>query len=385
MDSTRLVIVSQIPFNRPFTSGSELQYITEAIESRELAGSRHFGTACERWLEDRTSGRAGMLTPSGTAALEFAALIGQITLGDEVILPSFTFPSTATAFVLRGATPVFVDIRADTLNIDETLVEQAITSKTKALVAVHYAGVSANLFPLRDLCAKYGLLLIEDAAQALGSSYYGFPIGSVGDCVAFSFHETKNFICGEGGALVLNQSSSIKRAEIIREKGTDRSRFFRGEVDKYTWQDIGSSFLLGELSAAFLWAQFQAADEILAERSIIWEQYHASFEDLESSGYVRRPIVPEECDHNAHLYYLLLPDEVSRDRLIEHLRSRGIMSLFHYLPLHSSRAGQRFGRSVGEMSVTDASSQRLLRLPLWIGMDESQIDRVVTAVYEGLT
>lgn len=371
--------VTSVPFNRPYTTGRELEYISHALHNSEFSGSGHFGKLCEEWLAERSGSVAAMLTPSCTAALEFAALLA-VQPGDEVIMPSFTFPSTATAFVLRGAVPVFVDIREDTLNIDEKLVEDAVTDRTGAIVAVHYAGVSAEMNVLRTLAERYGLVFIEDAAQAIGSTYHGRPVGGDGDYAALSFHETKNLMCGEGGALLVNVPGAIERAEIIREKGTDRSRFFRGEIDRYTWRDVGSSFLLGELSAAFLWAQLEAADEILEAREVIWEAYDGAFGDLETEGLVRRPIVPEDCTHNGHLYYLLLPDEEDRDRLIGILRSQGIMALSHYEPLHTSRAGEHFGRVSGELPVTESASRRLLRLPLWVGMGEAEIERVVKAV-----
>jgi dTDP-4-amino-4,6-dideoxygalactose transaminase len=325
-----------------------------------------------------------MLTPSCTAALELAALLLEVEPGDEIIMPSFTFPSTATAFVLRGATPVFVDIREDTLNIDERLVEGAVTERTRAIVPVHYAGVSAELDALRAIADRHGLAVVEDAAQALGSTYHGRPVGSDGDYAAISFHETKNVMCGEGGALLLNVEEAAPRAEIIREKGTDRARLFRGEVDKYTWRDLGSSFLLSEVNAAFLWAQLEQADEITAERLRVWQAYDVAFADLEGE-LTRRPVVPEHCKHNAHTYYLLLADGRTRDWLIQELRSEGIVALFHFLPLHTSEAGLRFGRAGSELPVTSWASERVVRLPLWIGMGEDEIGRVVRAVTKALT
>jgi dTDP-4-amino-4,6-dideoxygalactose transaminase len=299
-------------------------------------------------------------------------------------MPSFTFSSTATAFVMRGAVPVFVDIRGDTLNIDETLVEDAITDRTRAIVPVHYAGVPAELDPLRVIAERHGLVVIEDAAQAIGSTYRGRQIGVDCQFSALSFHETKNVMCGEGGALLLNSSTDVERAEVLREKGTDRAQLFRGEVDKYSWRDIGSSFLLSEINAAFLWAQLEAADDILAARLQIWTAYNDAFAALEADGLARRPIVPEHCSHNAHLYYLLLPDEDTRDHVIDELRAQSIAALFHYVPLHSSSAGRRFGRPCGELLHTDEASERLVRLPLWVGMGEMELERVVTAVEQGL-
>lgn len=372
-----------IPFNRPYATGRELAYIQEAVDGLQLSGNGPFGARCEAWLSQRTHAHGAMLTPSCTAALELAALLMNLEPGDEVIMPSFTFPSTATAFVLRGAIPVFVDIRDDTLNIDEALVEAAVTERTRAIVPVHYAGVSAELHELRGIADRHGLAIVEDAAQALGSTYYGRAVGSDGDYAAISFHETKNVMCGEGGALLLNVEGSAPRAEIIREKGTDRARLFRGEVDKYTWRDIGSSFLLSEVNAAFLWAQLEQAEEITTERLRVWQAYDAAFAGLED-GLARRPIVPEHCTHNAHMYYLMLPDGSTRDWLIQELRREGIVALFHFLPLHTSEAGLRFGRAAGDLPVTNWASERVVRLPLWIGMGDEEIGRVVRAVTSAL-
>jgi dTDP-4-amino-4,6-dideoxygalactose transaminase len=373
-----------IPFNRPYTTGRELRYIQEAVDGLQLSGNGRFGALCEEWLQQRTHVHRAMLTPSCTAALELAALLLDVGPGDEIIMPSFTFPSTATAFVLRGATPVFVDIREDTLNIDETLVEAAVTERTRAVVPVHYAGVSAELDALRTIADRHGLAVVEDAAQALGSTYHGRPVGRDGDYAAISFHETKNVMCGEGGALLLNVEDGASRAEIIREKGTDRARLFRGEVDKYTWRDLGSSFLLSEVNAAFLWAQLEQADEITTERLRVWQAYDAAFAGLEH-GLARRPVVPQHCTHNAHMYYLLLADGPTRDWLIQELRREGIVALFHFQPLHTSEAGLRFGRSDSELPVTDWASERVVRLPLWIGIGEDQIGQVVRAVTNALT
>ncbi len=369
-----------IPFNRPHATGREFEYIEQAIDGLHLSGNGPFGERCQRWLEARTRAHRALLTPSCTAALELAALLAGIEVGMEVIMPSFTFSSTATAFVLRGARPVFVDIRPDTLNIDERLVEQAVTKQTRAIVAVHYAGVPAETDELRAIADRHGLVLIEDAAQAIGSTYRGRPVGCDGDYVTLSFHETKNVMCGEGGALLLNVPETVRRAEVIQEKGTDRARLFRGEVERYTWIDIGSSFLLSELSAAFLWAQLESADEILSRRLATWESYQAAFARLEVDGLVRRPIIPAHCTHNAHLYYLLLPDQLQRDHLIEALRRKGIVALFHYLPLHASSAGRHFGRAHGNLALTQNASERVVRLPLWVGMRDEEIERVVGAV-----
>jgi dTDP-4-amino-4,6-dideoxygalactose transaminase len=373
-----------IPFNRPHATGREFAYITEAIAGLQLSGNGPLGERCARWLEERTGAGRALLTPSCTSALELAALLLEVQNGDEIIMPSFTFSSTANAFVLRGAKPVFVDIRGDTLNLDERLVEGAITPLTRAVVAVHYAGVSAELDPLRSIADRHGLALVEDAAQAIGSLYRGRAIGCVGDFAALSFHETKNLICGEGGALLINVHDAIRRAEVLQEKGTDRARLFRGEVDKYTWIDVGSSFLLSEVNAAFLWAQMEAADAILGARLAIWDAYHAAFAELEDAGVARRPIVPEHCTHNAHMFYLLLNDEQARDFLIDTLHAEGIAAIFHYLPLHTSAAGRRFGRTGSALRKTEDASARIVRLPLWVGMDEAEVTRVVRAVYGAL-
>ncbi|NUT54646.1 MAG: dTDP-4-amino-4,6-dideoxygalactose transaminase [Thermoleophilia bacterium] len=373
-----------IPFNRPYATGREFEYIAEAIERLQLSGNGPFGRRCEDWLARTMGAHRALLTPSATAGLELAALLAEIRDGDEVIMPSFTFSSTATAFVLRGAVPVFVDVREDTLNIDEEVVEAAVTDRTRAIVPVHYAGVAAELDPLLELAKRRGLTLIEDAAQAIGSTYRGRPVGSDCELSAVSFHETKNVMCGEGGALLVNAPELVERAEIIREKGTDRAQLFRGEVDKYSWRDIGSSFLLSEINAAFLWAQLEAEEEIRRGRLELWNAYHDAFDELEFDGLVRRPVVPEHCTHNAHLYYLLLPDEAARDRLIERLRLESIAAIFHYVPLHSSEAGRRYGRAHGDLSRTDSVSGRVLRLPLWIGMGPAEIERVVDAVDRSL-
>jgi dTDP-4-amino-4,6-dideoxygalactose transaminase len=372
-------VTQPIPFNKPFVVGPELENIGEAIAAGHLSGDGRFTKRCNEWLV-RTAGVAqALLTHSCTAALEMTALLADVGPGDEVIMPSYTFVSTANAFVLRGATPVFVDIRDDTLNLDECLIDAAITDRTRAIVAVHYAGVSCEMDSILDLAKVRNLLVIEDAAHGLLSTYRGRPVGSMGDMAALSFHETKNLISGEGGALLLRRSDLVTRAEIIREKGTNRSAFFRGEVDKYTWVDIGSSYLPSELVAAFLWAQMEHAESLTQRRLAIWNQYHFAFEDLEAAGVVRRPIVPAHCRHNAHMYYLLLPSLDARQRLLRELRDEGIMSVFHYVPLHSSPAGRQYGRSSGDLTVTDSVSDRLLRLPLWLGM-EDRLDFIVARI-----
>lgn len=370
----------RIPFNRPFTTGRELSYIGEAIEALHLSGNGMFTRRCQAWLEERTGCRKALLTQSCTAALELAALLAGIEPGDEVILPSYTFVSTANAFVLRGAVPVFVDVRPCTLNLDERRIEEAITPRTKAIVAVHYAGVACEMATLLDLARRHGLLVIEDAAQALLSTYRGRPLGSFGHLAALSFHETKNVTAGEGGALLINDERWLERAEILWEKGTNRSQFFRGQVDKYSWVDVGSSFLPSEINAAFLWAQLEEAEAITRERLRIWSRYHEGFAGLEARGTAVRPTVPAECAHNGHLYYLIVRDLPTRARLLERLKEQGIQALFHYVPLHDAPAGRRYGRAHGDLPCTRMAGDRLLRLPLWPGMDDAALDQVIGAV-----
>lgn len=372
-----------LPFNRPCVTGVELDYIRQAIDAGHLSGDGQFTKLCQQWLENQLSTPKVLLTHSCTAALELAAILSKVGPGDEVIMPSFTFASTANAFVLRGATPVFVDIRRDTLNLDERLVADAVTERTRAIVPVHYAGVACEMDAILDLANRHELVVIEDAAQGLMSRYRGRPLGSIGHIGALSFHETKNVISGEGGALILGDGTHIARAEIIREKGTNRSAYFRGQVDKYTWVDIGSSYLPSDIIAAFLWAQLEHAESLTARRLALWNRYHDSFEELETDGIVRRPIVPAHCTHNAHMYYLLLQDLERREALIASLRSAGIGAVFHYVPLHSSPAGLRWGRLGSEMSVTPNVSDRLVRLPLWAGI-ESRIDEVIGRVREAI-
>ena len=358
-------------------SGKELYYIAEAKFGNKLAGDGPFTKRCNMWIEQKTHCAKALLTHSCTAALEMAALLLDVQPGDEIIMPSYTFVSTANAFVLRGGVPVFVDIRKDTLNIDETLIEGAITKRTKAIVPVHYAGVSCEMDAILEIGRRHGLMVIEDAAQGVMAEYKGKALGSIGDLGAFSFHETKNVISGEGGALLINQSNLIKRAEIIREKGTDRSQFFRGEINKYTWQDIGSSFLPGELVAAFLCAQLEEADTITNRRLASWDYYHQALETCELKGILQRPIVPEHCQHNAHMYYIRLNPGIDRQAVLNKLKEEQIFSMFHYVPLHSSPAGQRYGRSHGSLDVTNEQSERIIRLPLWVGLSTTQQDRIV--------
>lgn len=382
-EPTRWVVVSpRVPFNRPPITGRELSLLKEAIARRELSGDGHFSRQCESWLVERLGAKRALLTHSCTAALEMAAILADLGSGDEVIMPSFTFVSTANAVVLRGAVPVFLDIRPDTLNMDERLVKSAITPRTKAIFVVHYAGVCAEMDALREIATAHRLLLVEDAAQALLSTYRGRLAGTLGDLACFSFHASKNVVSGEGGALVISRADLAERAEIIREKGTNRARFLLGLVDKYTWIDVGSSYLPSELVAAFLRAQLEDAAAITAERRATWNLYHAAFADLEARDIgLRRPIVPAYCEHNGHLYYLLLPDRLSRDALIAALRAQGIDAPFHYVPLHSSDAGRRFGRTVGTLAFTDDLSGRLIRLPLWSGMQDER-ERVIACVRE---
>ncbi len=365
-----------IPFNRPYATGKELAYQTEALHNSHLSGDGPFTKRCHRWIEEHTGCAKALLTHSCTSALDMAALLLDIKSGDEVILPSFTFVSTANAFVLRGAVPVFVDIREDTLNLDERLIEEAITTRTRAIVPVHYAGVSCEMDSIVAIARRHDLRIVEDAAQGIMAGYKNRALGAIGDLGAFSFHETKNIISGEGGSLLVRDEELAQRAEIIREKGTDRGRFFRGEVDKYTWQDIGSSFLPNEITAAFLWAQLEEAQQITSERLAIWHRYHQMLDPLERQGLLRRPIVPADCQHNGHMYYVLLAPEIDRQQVLDGLKQNEIRAVFHYVPLHSSPAGRRYGRAPGELAFTTSLSQRLVRLPMWFGLSESQQARV---------
>lgn len=357
----------KVPFNKPYMTGQELGYIRQAYEQGWLAGNGAFTKRCQRWIEERVGCQQAFLTTSGTAALEMAAILADIRPGDEIIMPSFTFVGTATAFVLRGGVPVFVDIRPDTLNIDETQIERAITPRTKAIVPVHYAGVACEMETIMAIADAHRLLVIEDAAHGILASYKGKPLGSLGHMAALSFHETKNIIAGEGGALLVNDPRFQSRAEIVAEKGTNRRRFFRGDVDKYSWVDIGSSFFPNELTAAFLWAQMERAEEINGRRISIWEKYD---EELQKKTSVRCPVVPADMRHNGHIYYLLLPSLVDRQEFLAVCRQNEIGVVFHYVPLHSSDAGRRYGRAAGEMAVTERVSETLVRLPLWLGVEE---------------
>lgn len=370
----------RIPFNWPHMTGKELYYIAEAHFNGTLAGDGPFTKLCHGWLERRAGCGKVLLTHSCTAALEMAALLLDIRPGDEIIMPSYTFVSTANAFVLRGGIPVFVDIREDTLNLNESLIESAITPRTRAIVPVHYAGIACEMDTIMTVARLHGLKVIEDAAQGVMANYKGRALGSIGDLGAYSFHETKNVISGEGGALLVNDPDLAQRAEIIREKGTDRSRFFRGEVDKYTWQEVGSSFLPGELIAAFLWAQLEEADQITSARLATWQRYHELLEPLEAEGILRRPVIPDGCQHNAHMYYVLLSPHIDRQKVLDAFKCNEIWSVFHYVPLHSSPAGRRYGRTHGNLRVTDRQSARLVRLPLWVGLSAEQQDRIVAVL-----
>jgi dTDP-4-amino-4,6-dideoxygalactose transaminase len=368
--------MAKVPFNRPHTTGREFEYIQQAIDNGHLSGRGPFDTRCTDWLQERTGARQAFLTFSCTSALEMATILAGVVEGDEVVMPSFTFVSTANAIALRGAVPVFVDIREDTLNMDENLVEAALTDRTKVILPVHYAGVGCEMDAVSELARERGVVVIEDAAQGLMSSYRDDALGGLGELGCISFHETKNVHCGEGGALLVNDAELVERAEIVQEKGTNRTQFFRGQVDKYTWVDLGSSFLTSEVNAAFLWAQLERAREITARRLEIWERYHERFAELEQREVVRRPVVPDHCAHNAHMYYLLLGDRTERDHLIRRLGEQGIQAVFHYIPLHSSPAGRRLGRSAGPLPVTDSISDRLVRLPLWPDLPDDEVERI---------
>jgi dTDP-4-amino-4,6-dideoxygalactose transaminase len=375
--------VERVPFNIPPYIGFEQEYIQQVIQSRKICGDGCMTKACDRKIEEMTGVKKSLLTTSGSTALDMAAILSGIGPEDEVIMPSFTFSSTANAFALRGATIVFVDIRPDTMNLDESKIERAITKRTKVLAPMHYAGVSCEMDTIMALAERYRLLVVEDAAQGVMSAYKGQALGSIGEMGCFSFHETKNYSMGEGGALLLRDDAFVERAEIVREKGTDRSRFLRGQVDKYTWTDIGSSFLPSEMNAAYLLAQLEHAQMIYDDRMRSWEQYHAAFEELERRGRVERPVVPKECRHNAHMYYLKAKDMQERTELIHYLsETANVGAVFHYIPLHSAPAGLKFGRFDGEDVYTTRESERLLRLPMFYGLTAAQVDRVVNSVYD---
>ena len=370
-----------IDFNIPPYVGNEMEYVREAAEvNRKICGDGPFTRKCSEWIEDRFCANKALLTTSGTSALEMAAILCDLKPGDEVILPSFTFSSTATAFQMMGARLVFVDIRPDTMNIDENIIESAITDKTRVIVAVHYAGVSCDMDKIMTIANNYGLFVVEDAAQAVMSTYKGRALGTIGHFGCFSFHETKNYSMGEGGALLVNDDKYSDRAEIIREKGTNRQRFFRGQVDKYTWVDRGSSYLPSDLNAAYLWAQLENADEINEDRLATWRYYYQGLAPLAKRGLVELPVVPEDCVHNAHMFYIKAKDLETRSALIAHLKENGVQATFHYIPLHSSPAGEMFGSFFGEDTYTTRESDRLLRLPLYYGLKDEDKECVVKGV-----
>ena len=370
-----------IRFNVPPYVGKETEYMKAAIDSHKICGDGEFTKRCNAWIEEHTGTAKALLTTSGTQALEMAALLSDIQPGDEVILPSYTFVSTANAFVLRGAKLVFVDIRPDTMNIDEKLIEDAITDKTRAIVPVHYASVGCEMDTIMDIAKRHNLVVVEDAAQGVNAFYKGRALGSIGDYGCFSFHETKNYSMGEGGAILINRPEQIEDAEIIREKGTDRSRFFRGQVDKYTWVNIGSSFLPSDINAAYLMAQLEMADEINENRLQSWTRYNEGLQDLAQEGVIELPYIPEECTHNAHMFYIKTKDMEERKALISYLKERDIAAVFHYVPLHSAPAGLRFGRFHGEDRYTTKESERLLRLPMYYNLSESDQQKVIDAVH----
>ena len=371
-----------VNFNIPPLVGKEYDYIREAIDSHKICGDGSFTKKCHAWLEERFQSRKMLLTTSGSSALDMAALLCDIQPGDEVILPSFTFSSTANSFAIYGAKLVFVDVRPDTMNIDETLIEAAITDKTKVIVPVHYAGVGCEMDTIMDIARRHNLLVVEDAAQGVMSTYKGRPLGTIGDVGCYSFHETKNYSMGEGGAVSVNNPAMIERAEILREKGTNRAKFFRGQVDKYNWVDIGDSFLPSELNAAYLYAQLEVAEEINNDRLHSWKEYDKAFRPLEAEGLMTLPIVPEGCVHNAHMYYIKCRSLDERTAFISFLKERGIMAVFHYVPLHSAPAGLKFGRFHGEDKYTSADSDRLVRLPMYYGLTEEDRNAVIKAVKE---
>jgi dTDP-4-amino-4,6-dideoxygalactose transaminase len=370
----------RIPFNKPFIAGKELYYIAQAVTLGNMAGDGHFTQACSRLLENRFGVRRVLLTPSCTAALEMAAILCRLGPGDEVLLPSYTFVSTASAIVRTGARPVFVDIRPDTLNLDESRIEEAITERTRAIFVVHYAGVACEMERIMAIARGHNLIVVEDAAQGVNAFYQGRALGSIGHLGCYSFHETKNYICGEGGALCVNDERFAERAEIIRDKGTNRQKFFRGEVDKYTWVDVGSSYVPSEICSAFLYGQLEMLDEIALRRQEIYRYYQQALAPLEAAGHVRLPVVPEDGRSNYHMFYLLLPTAEMRDLLMAHLKARGILAVFHYIPLHSAPVGRRFGYGEQELPITDDVSGRLLRLPLFYEITEQQQLEVVTAI-----
>lgn len=372
-----------IPFNKPPLTGNEEQYILESMKSSKISGDGEFTKRCHKWFEEKLQCKKALLTTSCTHALEMAAILINVQPDDEVIMPSYTFVSTANAFVLRGAKIVFVDIRPDTMNIDETLIEQAITDKTKAIVPVHYAGVACEMDVIMDIANRHGLFVIEDAAQGMMSTYKGRSLGTIGSLGAYSFHETKNYTSGgEGGLLIINDDKFVQRAEIIREKGTNRSLFFRGMVDKYSWVDIGSSYLPSDMSAAFLWGQLECADEININRLNTWNKYYGRLKELEKKGLIELPKISNGCVHNAHMFYFKVNGLDERTALLEYLKKNDILAVFHYVPLHSAPAGLSFGRFSGEDRYTTSKSENLIRLPLFYNIHEDQLELIIGAIYK---
>lgn len=372
----------RINFNVPPFTGREMIYIKQAVDAQKICGDGQFTAKCNKWIEDKTGCEKALLTTSCTHATELAALLADIRPGDEVIMPSYTFVSTADAFVLRGATPVFVDIRPDTMNIDETLIEDAINERTKAIVPVHYAGVGCEMDVIMDIAGRHNLMVIEDAAQGIMSTYKGQALGAIGDMGCFSFHETKNFSMGEGGALLMKDSRFIEDAEIFREKGTDRSKFFRGQVDKYRWVNYGSSYLPSDMNAAYLWAQLELADEITKARMDRWNQYDALLRDLADKGLIEQPFVPDYCTHNAHMYYIKVRDLEQRGDFINFMKSKDVLTVFHYVPLHTAPAGLKYGRFHGEDNFTTRESDRLVRLPMYYALTEDDVNYICECVHE---
>ena len=371
-----------IDFNKPPYVGNELEYIRQAVENRKICGDGPFTKRCNAWLEERFHAQKALLTTSGTTALDMAMLLCELKPGDEVILPSYTFSSTATAAVLAGAKLVFVDVRPDTMNIDETKIEAAITERTKVIVVMHYAGVACEMDAIMDLARRHGLMVVEDAAQGVMSTYKGRALGTIGDFGCYSFHETKNYSMGEGGALIINNEAYNERAEILREKGTNRSKFFRGQVDKYTWVDFGDSYLPSELNAAYLWAQLEQADAINENRLATWNAYDEAFAPLKAQGKLELPVIPEDCVHNAHMYYLKLKNLQERTAFINYMKENDVHTVFHDLPLHSAPAGLKFGRFAGEDVYTTKESERLVRLPLYYGLAQEDLEKVIRLVYD---
>ena len=371
-----------IDFYKPPYVGNELEYIRQAVENRKICGDGPFTKRCNAWLEERFHAQKALLTTSGTTALDMAMLLCELKPGDEVILPSYTFSSTATAAVLAGAKLVFVDVRPDTMNIDETKIEAAITERTKVIVVMHYAGVACEMDTIMDLARRHGLMVVEDAAQGVMSTYKGRALGTIGDFGCYSFHETKNYSMGEGGALIINNEAYNERAEILREKGTNRSKFFRGQVDKYTWVDFGDSYLPSELNAAYLWAQLEQADAINENRLATWNAYDEAFAPLKAQGKLELPVIPEDCVHNAHMYYLKLKNLQERTAFINYMKENDVHTVFHYVPLHSAPAGLKFGRFAGEDVYTTKESERLVRLPLYYGLAQEDLEKVIRLVYD---